>query len=148
MEHYMNIKPIVALTSLLLSFATVAVAAPVNELYPAAPEASTVTTKTRAAVVRDLVDARATGQIADGELGFAAVPLVAPQNQAVAARSRADVIAEVRQARADGSLIIVGEVEQFPAAQLAGTPRSRAEVRAEAIQSAQASHARYAVRNN
>ena len=53
----------------------------------------------------------------------------------VSTKTRAEVIAELKQAQADGTLA-ASQSETTVLPQLAGTPRSRAEVRAEAIQSA------------
>ena len=63
----MIIKPIAAITTVLtslvlLSSASIAVAAPVNELYPANVQVQTVSTKTRAQVVAELAQSQAAGK--------------------------------------------------------------------------------------
>lgn len=142
----MNKKAFAAVTStltslVLFSAAGIAAAAPVNELYPAnelaqaAPAAPVVT---RSQVIEEFIAARAAGQIADGELGYA---LGTPAERAgtatvIAGKTRAEVIAELRQSRNDGSLVTTGESDPFPQVAKASSARSRAEVRAEAIQSA------------
>lgn len=129
-----------ALTSfVLLAAAGAANAATVGELYPAdqQTQAAAPAVKTRAQVIDELVQARAAGQVASGEVGYA---FGTPAEQhAVGGKSRAEVIAEYRQAAGDGTLVAHGEVDSTPTTRLAGSARSRAEVRADAIQSAHSS---------
>lgn len=125
-----------ALTSLvLLAAAGAASAAPVGELYPAGQLAQTAATvKTRAQVIGELVQARAAGQVASGEIGYAfGTPA---ERNAVGAKSRTEVIAEYRQAAAEGTLVAYGEAVSTQPTRLTGSARSRADVRADAIQSA------------
>ena len=50
-------------------------------------------------------------------------------------------MAELRQAINDGTYVVAGELSQYPVIQVASTPRNRADVRAEAIQSAKNGYA-------
>lgn len=126
----------------LLAAAGAASAAPVGELYLADQRVQAVpaaAAKTRAQVIDELVQARAAGQVASGEIGYAfGTPT---SRNAVAGKSRAEVIADYRQAAADGTLVAHGEVELKAATRLAGSARSRADVRADAVQSARSSAA-------
>ncbi len=127
-------------TFVLLAAAGTVSAAPVGELYPADQQGQAVPAaapvKTRAQVIDELVQARAAGQVASGELGYAfGTPA---ERNAVRGKSRAEVIAEYRQAAGDGTLVAQGEGESTPT-RFAGSARSRADVRADAIQSAHSS---------
>ena len=79
---------------------------------------------------------RAQGDVGGGEGGYAiARPTVGePARLAGAGKTRAAVIGELRQTASDGTPVKTGEVDQFAETHLAGTPRSRADVRAEAIE--------------
>lgn len=69
----MKTKSIAAFATLLLVASTgVAVAAPAGELYPeSVARYQAAPGKTRAQVVEELTQARAAGEIADGEVGYA-----------------------------------------------------------------------------
>lgn len=148
----MNIKPAATLrtalgttlTSLvLLASAGAASAAPVDEVYPSDLQGvATAAVKTRAQIVDELLQARAAGQVASGEIGYAfGTPA---ERNTVSGKSRTEVVADYRQAAANGTLVAHGEIESTPATGLPGSARSRAEVRADAIQSA---HSRVAAGN-
>lgn len=138
----MTIKPITAALTLLLSFscAAFATAAPVNELYPQNMQLQSTPAKSRTEVVAEVKQASIAGTVTSGELGF--IPgqtrNTGTTRLATSGKTRAEVIAELRQAKSDGTMIAIGEINILPVAQLSGTPRSRADVRAEAIQSATA----------
>lgn len=142
----MIIKPLAAvtivLTSLLLSSASLAVAAPVNELYPAVEQAQTAPAKTRTEVVSELRQAQAAGVAPVSEISDYASISPAGYNGHAVGKTRAEVIAELRQSQHNGSNVLTNEVSEYAAVQVATTPRSRADVRAEAVQAA---HNGYAV---
>lgn len=141
----MNTKPFAsrqatlrsALTSLvLLAAAGASQAAPVGELYPVDQQAQSapVAVKSRAQVIDELVQAGAAGQVAGGEIGYAfGTPA---ERNAAGGTTRNAVIAAYRQAASDGTLVTHGEVESTPATRIAGSARTRADVRADAIRSA------------
>lgn len=143
----MIIKPIAAITTVLtslvlLSSASIAVAAPVNELYPANAQVQTVSTKTRAQVVAELVQSQAAGKARVSEVSnYAYATPVSYNGNQTAGKTRSEVVAELRQAINDGTYVGAGELSQYPVIQVASTPRSRADVRAEAIQSAKNGYA-------
>ena len=142
----MNTKPTVILSSILatlvlLASTTPAVAAPGGELYPVIEHTSALQAKSRAQVMEELARATAAGEIAGGEVGYAfgtRAEQDASRNMALR-KSRAEVVAELQQALNEGALSASAEVGQAQPQQLAGSPRSRADVRAEAIQSARSS---------
>ena len=136
----MIIKQIAAtLTTLvLLSSAVVSstVAAAEYEAYFEKPQATS--SKSRAEVEQDVVQAQHASSISTGELGAGYAPVTGRDgNQAVVAgKTRAEVVAELRQARNDGTLVENNsEIGALGATKLAGNARSRADVRAEATQS-------------
>ena len=137
----MIIKPIAtALTTLVfLSSAIVSstVAAAEYEAYFEKPQV--VSSKTRVEVKQDAVQAQHAGFISTGELGAGYAPIAGRDGNkvVVASKTRAEVIAELRQARNDGTFVANNsEIGVLTASQFAGNARSRADVRAEAIQSA------------
>jgi hypothetical protein len=67
---------------------------------------------------------------------FAAAGYTPPAEGFVSTKTRAEVIAERNQAFAEGKLVI--DEASYPNVQTASAPRTREEVRAEAIQSAKA----------
>ena len=143
----MIIKPIAAAvtTMILLSsaIASSTVAAAEYEAYFEKPQVAV--SKTRAEVRQDTVQAQHAGLISSGELGAGYAPVTGRDaNKAVvASKTRTEVLAELRQARNDGTLVENNsEIGVLSAAKSAGNARSRAEVRAEAIQSA---HSGYVV---
>lgn len=80
-------------------------------------------TKSRAEVIAELNEARATGLLSVGEDPFY------PRTQAIeSTKSRAEVIAELNEARAAG-LLIVGEDPSYPRDQTIVTNRVRHDVR-------------------
>ena len=137
---------IAALSTILatLVLSSAAVAAPLAETYPD-PVVQAPAVVTRAQVVQELVQAEAAGQLplTEGNYGVAGT---AQAKYVAGGKTRAQVVAELRQSLSDGTYVAPSEVEVIPT-RLAGTPRSRSEVRAEAIQSAQANRS-YAVRSN
>ena len=137
----MIIKPIAAtITTLVLLSSAIAssnVAAAEYEAYFEKPQVTS--SKTRADVKQDAVQAQHAGVIATGELGAGYAPLTGRDGNkvVVASKTRAEVLAELRQARNDGSLVENNsEIGVLTATKFAGNARSRADVRAEAIQSA------------
>ncbi|MBC7414286.1 MAG: DUF4148 domain-containing protein [Herminiimonas sp.] len=142
----MIIKPIAAtLTTLVLLSSAIAsstVSAAEYEAYFEKPQASSTTT--RAEVKRETVQAQQAGAIVTGELGAGYAPATDRNGNrtVIASKSRAEVLAELRQARNDGTLVENNsEIGQLAVPKLAGTSRSRADVRAEAIRSAQGNQA-------
>lgn len=137
----MIIKPIAAtLTTLVLLSSAIAsstVSAAEYEAYFEKPQVAS--TKSRAGVEQETVAARNAGLIVTGELGAGYAPATDRDgNKAVvASKTRAEVLAELRQARNDGTLAAnTGEIGLLTTPKFEGTARSRADVRAEAIQSA------------
>ena len=86
-------------------------------------------TKTRAEVVADMNQGHAQNQVAATETEYAE-----PARGFTSSKTRAEVVAELRDAAARGQLASTEWVE--PTTMVAGTHRSREEVRAEAVQSA------------
>jgi hypothetical protein len=137
-----SIKPIAAAISLLVLSSASFAAAPLAEVYPDFTTVTTTTTpvavKTRAEVVAETAKAGTTQpQLAEAGYDYAGTTSRSAQQIGIG-KTRAEVVAELRQAQADGTYVATGEAEVIPTTLLASTPRSRAEVRAEAIQSAQA----------
>ena len=137
----MNIKPIAAtLTTLVLLSSAIAsstVAAAEYEAYFEKPQVAS--SKTRSEVKQETVQVQHAGLISTGELGAGYAPLTGRDGNkvVVASKSRAEVLAELRQARNDGTLVENNsEIGVLTATKIAGNARSRADVRAEAIQSA------------
>ncbi len=129
------------LASLLLSSAVVA--APLAETYPE-PVVQSAAVKTRTQVVQELVQAEAAGQLPVTEGNYNQFG-TNQRSQVAAAKTRAEVVAELIRAQADGSYVAPSEAEVIPTTRIAGSSRTRAEVRAEAVQSAQVNRS-YAVR--
>lgn len=139
-------KPFAAtLTTLVLLSSAIAsstVAAAEYEAYFEKPQVTS--SKTRAEVKQEVVQAQHAGLISTGELGAGYAPVTGRDGSQVlvASKTRAEVLAELRQARNDGSLAENNnEIGVLTATKSAGTARSRADVRAEAIQSAHSGQA-------
>lgn len=143
----MIIKPTAAITTvltslLLLSSTSIAVAAPLNELYPANAQVQAVPAKTRAQVVEELAQSQAAGKARVSEVSnYAYAAPVSYNGSQTAGKTRTEVVAELRQAIHDGTYVGTSELAQYPVIQVASTPRSRADVRAEAVQSAKNGYA-------
>ena len=142
----MIIKPIAAtLTTLVLLSSAVASSTVVAAEYEAYFEKPQVTSgKSRAEVKQDVVQAQHAGSISTGELGAGYAPVAGRHGNkvVVASKTRAEVVAELRQARNDGTLVENNsEIGVLGATKLAGNARSRADVRAEATQSAHSGQA-------
>ena len=135
-----SIKPIAAAISLLVLSSASFAGTTLAEVYPDFMTASTqtATVKTRAEVVNETVKA-ATVQAALAEAGYDYAGTTSRSGQQIGeGKTRAEVVAELRQSQADGTFVATGEAGVIPTSLLASTPRSRAEVRAEAFQSARA----------
>jgi hypothetical protein len=90
------------------------------------------TGKTRAEVQAELAQARANGSYVVGGSDYVFFTNVPTPST----KTRAEVQAELKQARTDGSLAVIDAA--YPATPVVASSRSRADVRAEAIQAAKA----------
>jgi hypothetical protein len=144
----MKTKNIAAVSTILsaLLLSSTAFAASLAETYPDTV-VQTTAVKTRAQVVAELVQAEAAGQLPLTEGNYNIAANAQATQYAAGGKTRAQVVAELRQSLSDGTYVAPSEAEVIPTTRLAGSARSRSEVRAEAIQSAQANRS-YAVRTN
>lgn len=110
-------------TNLFAAIATFAVAGSVFAQEYVQPGAGFVSTKSRAEVKAELLQARASGSLQISESAYPAIP------SATSNKSRREVQAELAQARETGALRVLDD--EYPVVQISGTSKSREQVREE-----------------